>query len=673
MEKEIIIDSQKTFWADQIDAYERKAKSWCEKGKKVISRYTLEKDRSKTNAPAQFNILWSNVQTLMPAIYDRAPTPNIERRFNKNDKIGKEASTILERSVQYFIDTDEFSDKIQQCVLDRLLPGRGTIWVRYDPTIEQVFNAGEPSSDDQITDDVIEELKYEDVSFDYVHWQDFGHTLGRTWQEVRAVWRRVCMERSELIKRFGDEIGSKIPLNSRAEDTDKDAENDRAEIFEIWDKKTKTVFWVCKNYPELLDQKPDPLGLKDFFPCPKPLYATLANNGLIPTPDFVIYYDQARELDTLTARIDNLLKAVKVSGVYDSSAEGVQRILSEGNENILIPVTNWALFGEKGGLRGVINFMPLDQIVAALQTLYDSRERIKQDLYEITGMSDIIRGASNAAETATAQQIKGQYASMRLGHMQKDVARFCRDLVRITAEIISSQFSPETIKKISSSDLMTEAEKAQIMQAQQFAQQQAQSMGQPVPPVPQIDQKAFEKPSLDQVMELLRNDMARCFRIAIETDSTIKIDQDKEKAARSEFLSAAGGFIQQASQIASPELQPLLMDMLMFGVRGFKAGRELESSFERAAQELEEKNKQPKQENQPNPEAEKMAFEMKMAQQKAQLDIQSAQIKNQIDQAVAQADMQIKNMEVQMKAIDLQIKQMELAIKQTPNIDRVIL
>jgi hypothetical protein len=428
------------------------------------------------------------------------------------------------------------------------------------------------------------------------------------------------MDREALVKRFG-EIGQQVPLNAKGDDADKESENDRAEVYEVWDKQTKKAYWLSRDFSRLLDEQDDPLKLKDFFPCPKPMFATLANDSLIPTPDYEIYYDQARELDILTGRIDLLLNAVKVAGVYDSSVEGLPRLLSEAAENKLIPVSNWAVFGEKGGLKGVVDYLPLDQIIATIQALYDARERLKTDLYEITGMSDIIRGASNPSETATAQQIKGQYASMRLGDMQKDVARFCRDLVRITAEIIANLFSPETIKQISTSDLMSEAEK---QQAAMMAQ-----AGQPV------DQKAMEKPSLEQVMGLLRNDMARCFRIAIETDSTIKVDQDKEKAARTEFLQASGAFIQQAAQIPVPELQPLLMDMLLFGIRGFKAGRELENSFERVQAELEEKRQQPPQPPPPDPNVE---LEAKRLEQEGQL---------------GQAEVQLKAKELQLKEAEL--------------------
>lgn len=635
-------EKTKNFWADQIKAYEKKAEKWEKKALKIVKRYT--KDNGDSKKGAQFNILWSNVQTLLPAIYDRQPVPNIERRFNKEDVVGREASTLLERGVTYFIDTDEFNEKMRQCLLDRLLVGRGTVWVRYEPTISKMQPEGEQVSEndgpvgtnveaqgEQITEDVQESLEYEDVLYDYVHWEDFGHTLGRTWQEVRAVWRRVPMSRTQLVKRFG-KVGEDISLNAKPTEAGKEDSDTLAEIYEIWDKETRKVLWLSKDHPEPIEEVDDPLRLKDFFPTPRPLYGTVANNGLIPTPDYDIYFDQAREIDILTSRIDLILQAVRVAGVYDAAAEGVQRLLSEQIENKLIPVSNWAVFGEKGGLKGVVDYMPLDMITATLKTLYEAREKVKQDLYEITGMSDIIRGASNPNETATAQQIKGQYATMRLGDMQKDMARFCRDLVRITAEIISNVFSAETIVQISSAALPTEEQKQQAMAM-------AQSSNQPMPEI-------MDKPSLEKVIELLKNDMARCFRISIETDSTIKTDQESEKKARTEFLQAAGGFIQQAAQIAAPELQPLLMDMLLFGIRGFKAGREIEGSFERAREAIDKKSKNP-----PPPDN-SAAIEAQAAEQESKVNIQ-----------IKQMDMQIKGMDVQMKGIDMQIKQIEMQIE----------
>ena len=155
---------------------------------------------------------------------------------------------------------------MKQVVLDRLLGGRGVCWIRYEPhfvtqPIQSEFSDGSQITDD--VDDIDEEelteeiLEREDVVVDYVHWEDFGHTWAKTWQEVRAVWRIVPMSRKELIKRFGEEVGSQVPMDTGKKDDNTPEDYKRAFIYEIWDKETETVYWICKDYKEVLDQRED--------------------------------------------------------------------------------------------------------------------------------------------------------------------------------------------------------------------------------------------------------------------------------------------------------------------------------------------------------------------------------------------------------------------------------
>jgi len=404
------ISSKVAFWIGQIDAYEQNFQPWEKRSKEIIDRYRDERKGASKNK-ARFNILWSNVQTLAPALYANPPIVNIDRRFQDDDDLGRYSALVLERATMYYVNQDLFDNVMRQMVLDRLLSGRGTPWIRYVPTFKEV---------EQITDDASmqsqdgaqepeQELYSEDVVPDYVHWQDFGHTWARTWQEVRGVWRKVYLSRAELVKRFGEEIGNAVQLDAKpnTDDGKETEQGKKATVYEIWDKTKKKALWIHRDHPEPLDELDDPLKLKDFFPCPKPLYATLTNDSLVPVPDFIQYQDQARELDMLTGRIDMITKALKVAGVYAANAQGLDRLLAEGTENKLIPVDQWAAFAEKGGLAGVFALLPMQEIMEVLMGLYETRERVKNDLYEITGLSDIIRGASNAAETATAQQIRG--------------------------------------------------------------------------------------------------------------------------------------------------------------------------------------------------------------------------------------------------------------------------
>lgn len=464
------------------------------------------------------------------------------------------------------------------------------------------------------------------------------------------------MSRSEMKRRqFRD--WEKVPLDTKKEDKKVSDDAKKATVYEIWDREARKAYWIHKDMANVLDERDDPLKLKDFFPCPKPVFSTLANDNLVPVPDYVQYQDQARELDDLTGRINSIVRALKVAGVYDKSAQGVDRLLSEGIENTLIPVENWAVFGEKGGLKGVMDFLPIKEIVEVLASLYEAREKAKQDLYEITGISDIIRGATDPRETLGAQELKGKYAGLRLDNMQADVARFSRDLVRIFAEIIAEHFSLDTIRKISGVRLLTNEEKAQ-------AQQQAQTG-----PLPESIQEQLENPSWEEVHALIKDDTLRCFRISIETDSTIKADQDAEKEARVEFLTAAGSFISQAVAVPNPELAPLLMEMLMFGVRGFKVGRDMESTFEVALKKIREKAENPPET--PDPEMQKLQAQMQMDGQKLQIEGQKLQsehaVKGQELELTAQktqAEIALKNRELDIKEAELQLKLQELRIKE---------
>lgn len=683
-----IRDDKHLRYVTEIKLYEKEADKWHTKGKKILRRYKDERS-PREESIARFNFLWSNVQTMKPALYAKNPKPNIDRRFKDNDVLSGVTSEILERSATYFVNTDEFGQVMNQVVLDRLLPGRGTAWVRYVPHFKDASIQGNEEvkgEGSQITDDAYpeaepqQELAYEETVVDYVHWEDSGHNVARTYDEVYLVWRKCFLDRKELIERFGEEKGKQIPLDYTPKDL-KDEKVDeifkKATIYELWNKKDKTACWLHKEFIQILDEQADPLRLKDFFPCPRPLLASTANDTLIPIPDYAEYQDQANELDELTSRISSIKKSLKVAGVYDASAEGVERLLAEGVENQLIPVEQWAAMADKGGLKGVISFIPIQEIAATLLQLYEAREQTKQDLYEISGMSDVMRGATDPDETATAQQIKGQFTSLRLRAQQDEVQRFARDLVRISTQIIAEHFSIETIKEISGIKLLTNAEKQQIMlqqKQQEMMAQQAQATGQqpqPVPPLPEEIQELLNKPTWEEVDQLLKNDALRCFRIDIETDSTIMNDQQQEKADRVEFLASAGNFLAQAMQVGEqqPQLIPLMGEMLKFGVQAFKVSKPLESAFNIAIEKMEKSAQAAENAPQkPDPETVKAQMEMQKMQLEMEKDKQSHAMemqKIQLENKLATQEM-IMNYEIKMKELSAkaQHQNMQFMMKQ---------
>lgn len=617
-------------WANSLEFAKREFKDWENRGVKIVKRYRDERE-SMFTMEKKYNILWSNIRTLLPAVYAKKPKSQVERRFKDNDPVARCASQILERALQFEIDHySDYDNALRSSILDRLLPGRGVAWVRYEP--HYIGGMGNPETDDglQVTEVVENEeaedrqvVDYECSPTDYVYWKDFRCSPARTWEEVTWVARRVYMTKDEGIERFGEDF-ARIPMTHEPIGIKemKDAGIDVTElkkgvVWEIWDKPTGKAIWIAEGWPEILDEQDDPLELEGFFPCPKPLFATLTTDSVVPVPDYYQYQDQADELDQVTNRIAKLTEACKVVGVYDASQTGIQRMLQEGVDNVMIPVDTWAAFAERGGVKGAVDFMPLADVIGALQQLYASREQIKQVIYEVTGLSDIIRGASVATETATAQQIKSQYASLRLKEMQGDVARFASDLLRIKAQIMCQFYKPETLIQMSGM--------ASSLDAQY----------------------------IPQALQLLKDQPARNFRIEVATDSLVELDEAGEKQSRLEFMQAASQFLQQAVPAAqsAPELAPLLGEMLMFGVRSFKSGRPLEAAFEEVVQAFQQK---PQGQEKPDPEMEKVKAQQQADQARLQADMQR-------DQAKAQADMQIEQMKAQMH---VQIEQMRLQAQQ---------
>ena len=319
-------------WYNTIGQYERTFKEWEGRADKIVKRYR-DDSRTRNNPNAKFNILWSNVQTITPAIFARLPRPDVSRRFRDNDPIGRVASMMLERALDYEITHyGDYKSAMNQSVNDRLLGGRGTSWVRYEPHIVGSKADGMDMPEDglEITEDIDEaeteggmyredqeRIEYECAPVDYVHWRDFGLTVARTWEEVTAVWRKVYLGRPALVERFGEELGGRIPLDTKPETSKSFSEKmgegaKEACIYEIWDKTSGEVIWLSKSMGEILDTRADPLKLENFWPGPKPLFSTLTTDSLVPIPDFVLYQDQARQLDTLADRIDGFIQALKV-------------------------------------------------------------------------------------------------------------------------------------------------------------------------------------------------------------------------------------------------------------------------------------------------------------------------------------------------------------------------
>lgn len=630
-------------WVTEIQYAEKELYKFHERGRKVVRRFLDERDAMES-AEKKFNIFYSNVNILKSALYSRTPRPDVSRKWKDyQDDVARVAGVMLQRSISADLDdpNDEFDSIMQQSVEDRLVPGMACAWLRLETeTQDQAIPANEELG---LAEQPYKIVAQQNVIVEHVHWEDFLYSPCRVWNDRRWVGRRVYMDRDALVKRFGEEMGKQVPLDYSPQQkniTDSNApKNDaleKAQIYEIWDRQKKEVVWLSKAHKALLDKRPDPLQLKGFEPCPTPMFANLTTSNCVPRPDHYFIQDQYNELDKVNDRIDRLTSACKAVGVYDQSAEGVQRLLQEGVDNALIPVANWSAFAESGGIDGATSWLPLEQVVNALQRLREAREDIKQQIYELTGIADIVRGATKASETLGAQQIKAQFASIRIQSLQGEVAKFAAEILRIKAEIMAKHFTPDIFIARSGIEFTDDAELA------------------------------------EPALQLIQNAEQFEWRIEITSDSLAQIDYSQEKMERTEFLTAVSQYLEKGAAVAQimPQAMPLLVGLLKFGVAGFRGAKEIEGMIDRELEMLMSQQSQGGQQEAPDPEQQKVEAEIQGERDKQQMRREEhkdkMQFKREEHQMNRQTKMQDAQLQQQVKSQQAENK-MQLDAVQTMN------
>jgi hypothetical protein len=636
-------ESRYARWKDEVTKAEKEQDNWHERATKIVARYVDERPALE-DTMRKFNIFSTNVGILKSALYSKIPKVRVERRFkDSNDDVARIAALIMERAITQDMDVPDciFSQVMSECIEDRLVPGMGQAWVRIETDVqdsEEVDTEGNP----------IPQIVQQKLIVEHVFWKDYIWSPCRTWSERRWTGRKVYMDRDSLVKRFGEEIGNQIPLDytPKTQATDQNQpQNDilsKAIVYEIWDRQTKQVIWLSKSWPTLLDSRDDPLGIESFEPSPRPMFALTTTSSSIPVPDYYMIQDQYREMDQVNNRISLLVEACKVVGVYDRASEGVQRMMIEGVDNTLIPVDNWAMFAEKGGIKGQIDWLPLEQVIAALERLRQARDDIKQQIYELTGISDIARGSTKASETLGAQQIKAQFASIRIQELQDSVVNFASSLFRIKAQLLARHFDPKQIIKLSNAERIPDAK---------------------INPQLIID-----------AIKLIKDDTEFSWRVTVDADSMKMADYAQEKQERSEFVTSIATYLQSSATMikAEPASAPLLVEMLKYSVAGMKGANELEGVIDSTIEKMAKAVATPK----PDPEQQKMQQEQAMEQQrfqqeqqKAAMDAQAAQQK----QAMEQQSMQMKlDAQRQEMAITERMNQMTLMFERQMNMMKLM-
>ncbi len=584
-------------WHERITKAEKEYEPFHDLIKETREYY---KNESKKN---KHSIFWASVETMKPFLYFKQPRPYVDRKEKTSDPAEMVACKIIEKALAWDLAQFDFDSVIKYVRNDFLISGMGLAEEKYEAEFEDIVENG----------DLLPLKKSEKVVTSYIDPVDFIADVEKVgiWEDVTWVARKIWMTKQEVIDAFGEEVKDLI-----VEPGEKEYQGKDTLVYKIWDKKTSRIYWlskVCKT--DFLKVSDDLLKLNGFFPMPKPIFATQANDSLIPVPDYREIRALLKEMDGLTERMRLTMKALKVSGAYDKAFPELANILDK--EVTLVAVSDFQKLKDAGGIAGIIDFAPIKQYIDVLSSLAQRRAEIKAELFEITGVSDIMRGNSDPRETAQAVKQKTNFGSLRNQDRQNDMQRFICDLFKIKAEIICERFDAETLAAF----------------------------------VPNTLPKV-----LMQAVELLKTQKLRGMALGIETDTVFNQDAEAEKALSA--VKTINEMINTAFQAVSaqPLLLPVYKQMIISIVATLPNARQFEAVIDDALNKIAQQLSQPKQ-PQPNPQL---------------MAVQNQATKNQQEFAIKKEQNQLKGQELALKKqaeankIAMQNKEaeMQFALKQ---------
>lgn len=674
-------------WLERIEAAWKREDNWSKEAEAAVKAYSNEV--AGTGTRYDYNILHANTETIVPAIINSPPVPDIRRRFGDDDEVARQLANIIERAITVQVDDSRLEAELEGQAQDGFLSGRGVIRLRFHAdTIETETSAlaeAENAADregatpgskveaegggayegprgaeegDEGERAAPSSVANERITFEAVSWRDYQHGPATRWEDRPWESFRHVMP-CEDISSFADRtlVGHQTePGGSLFGDFDGDHV-----VYEIWDRTKREVVFVSDN-GTVLKRLPDPLGLSSFFPSSQPVQPLELVGRLTPITPFSIYKRLADELDVITKRIRIITAAMKIKGAFVGAIGVDLKAFAEGDDNDLIALSNIEGLAQLGGIEKAIAWWPVEKFYPILAELFKNRDLTKQAIYEITGISDIVRGASKASETFGAQQIKSQWGSLRIQKMQRMMERSARDLFVMMSEIIPAKFSHATLERMTGVPIMI---KDKDDEATVLAKQ--------------------------KLHQLMREKITTYYRVDVESQSTVRADLTMKKQEMSEFLAGSASFFQGMAPIVQeggPSALEGVLEIYASATRNYDLGKSAEDALEKMIADAKAKAKEAAENPQPappSPDMVKAQGEAKEAeargaaeQQRAATEAQTAQVANaertqalQAKQANDELDRSTKAAAAQQKAkhdekaglIEIDIKNTELAIR----------
>ena len=604
------------YWKQQIETAKSNLKNYFKQAEDCEKAYH--------NTDLNYNIFYSNVEILTSHLCLANPKPDIQRRFLKRLEKNKlrsntyaDVAKVLNGAVEFVSDVSCLDERITNAVKKSVIDGRGIAWIDYEPEIS-------------VDENGVEYVSSRNIRIESLNPWEFLYSSAEKEEDIWWVARRHLLSREDIKRRFGYNPKDQ-ELQFKQED---ETQLKRGEVWEIWDKNSKKrAFLLVSSYKDkFLEVVDDPYKLEGFFPCDS---LDFVDKGTVPVPEYMIYKKQADLLEVVCKKAAEIEDVVKLVTLIGSQDKGIaQRITAAQNGDVLsIPTDNMV-----GAAESMIATTPVDKAIILLEHLQIEKEKLKQNIYDITGISDIMRGATEAQETATAQKIKGLFGSLRFQARQKKVQNFRKNIYKIIAELIAEHYDEETLSEMTCTYLPTAETKQTLILKQQ--------QGEELTP---DEINILETPTWGDLMYILRNDKLRNYTVDIETVATAFDDMEQQNAAIKDLTNLYLSMVQYADSLSPATLKGFipLIKMNLSSIKISSAvGNQLEEAIESAYKEAEEEAQQPQQ---PNPELLKIQSDIDYKQGELKIKEQEIAIKQQEadrKDAELQAQIYLKEQEI---------------------------
>lgn len=629
------------FWRRWIKSAEKAAEEHWEKSRVAWAEYENRGAIEGSEVKRGYPIYWSSCKTLEPAFYSRTPKITTERRFDINDDVASTACLIVERLGKYLVDSCDFDAIMQAAVADFIHADKSTLQLLYEHDEESINSRvdltqsypeylqgdGKPWTGEVMQDAtgffgtaIDAKPINQKIYLTACRYDEILHTPdAKSEEEIREKAYYFFMNRDEAEKRFP---GKNINWKSKREGAGRNADHDRDRVesvgeyiegWEIWSKPEKKVYWMSNQCQDgFLDERDDPYKLTRFFPSPPFIIGSKPSKSLYPTPIFWQVAPLLEELHTSADKISRLIHGIRRRAVVDPSLEDLVFALESLEAGEFVVAKNFASIVEKGGVENLIWYIPVQELVQAINELTVLQEKFKNEFFEWFGVPDILRGATEAVESASAQQLKAESAHDRFKWQKKQIAKLAEGGIQQMVDLALGIYSDEKLAECTGAQFM-----------------------------PPAHQQRFPA-----ALELLRSDVATNIRISIETDSMSFVDEQLRSHQANQAVQTITQGLKEISQMIqiSPQAAAVGLQALLLTLDTMPAGKKFQDDVKQTLEALIEQAKQPPPEEPPPPDYQMMMIQIE--QQKVQNDGMKAQLENQNKQR----ELERKEYELQLKS-----------------------